>query len=159
MASCLLNGSGSAFLVQRWEHRGCCSSEENSWHKRLALAPGWIGGQVHKGGTRAQGLHHPLPLVHFPLEVTLSPLSPGLRLPFLPSPQPLSSFLGLVTQELGPTLSRPEAEVTHPMSLEFTHHTPTARAPGWSMPYSPPRARPRQGHCEPGGGGGGGHTS
>ena len=93
VASCLLNGPGWAFLVRRWEHRGCCSSEENSWHKRLALAPGWTGGQVHKGGTRAQGLHQPLPLVYFPLEVTLSPLSPGLCLPFLPSPQPLSSFL------------------------------------------------------------------
>lgn len=71
--------------------------------------------------------------------------------------QPLSSFLGLVTQEPGPTLSRPEAEVTHPVALEFTHHTPTARGPGWSKPYSPPRARPRQGHCEPGSGGRGAH--
>lgn len=84
------------------ERRGCCSSEEASWHKRPVLATGWAGGQVHKVGTRPQGLHRPLTLVHLPLEVMLRPLSPGLSLPFPSSPQPLSSFLplgrGLITR-------------------------------------------------------------
>ena len=89
----------------------------------------------------ACGLHSPKEGLESPCRSPTSQLTscPGVggEEAFGTCAQPLPSFLGLVTQEPRPTLSRPEAEVTHPTALEFTHHTPTARGPGWSMPFSP----------------------
>lgn len=72
--------------------RGCCSSEETSWHRDWLWPQGGQEIRSTKGTPDLKGSTS-LTLVHFPLEVTLRPLSPGLHLPFLPSPQPLSSFL------------------------------------------------------------------
>lgn len=97
------------------------------------------------GGTwSAEPLSAPTPAApQLPRQLT-SCLGVGGEEAFGTCAQPLPSLLGLVTQEPGPTLSRPEAEVTHPMALALTHHTPTARGPGWSKPYS----RHEQGHAK-----------
>ena len=99
------------------ECRGRCSPEEAWWHRRPVLATGRAGGQVHKVGTRPQGLHQPLTLVHLPLEAMLRALSPGLSLPLLSSPQPLSSFL-----PLGRGLITPLAKVPAPESGSASPH-------------------------------------
>lgn len=98
------------------------------------------------GGRGLQSLCQPLllPLPSLPTSQLTSCPGVGREEAFGTCAQPLPSFLGLVTQEPGPTLSGPEAEVTHPTALAFTHHTPIARGPGWSKPYSPHR----QGHAK-----------
>lgn len=105
------------------------------------------------GLQRLRRIHPPCPCCCPTSQLTSCPLS---RRRSLWDVWPTSLLLPRVSHSMnsGPTLSGPEVEVTqsHGVRIHPPHtHSLATRVPAWSTPYSPPQARPSQGHWDLGG--------